>query len=401
MSRSCPWPPPIRGTASAQTQALERAKAVFPQLARMEALYANTGIETRYSCEPHEWCQQPHGWEERTETYQRHALTLLEEVAVEAVAEAGLGARRHRRHRRQHHHRARHPEPRCDADEPARLPRRRRAAADLRSGLRRRGCADSRARRGLRRRMPGANVLFLTVDLCTCARAPTIRAWPCSFRRRCSATVRRASCCAAARGGGEVAPVAGLPRIRAIGEHCWPNTEHIMGWDIKDDGFGVVLSPELPSLMRESCGRRWRLSSRATVWSSETSTGFLFHPGGRKVLETAEEALGIERERLAHSWEVLRDYGNMSSATALFVLERALRRAPRACISWPRSVRASRPTSRPSSFDALDRRPLRQRPVLEQDLVVEHRAPDGSQDHRDRQPANTSGSRNVSAIVTA
>jgi alkylresorcinol/alkylpyrone synthase len=52
--------------------------------------------------------------------------------------------------------------------------------------------------------------------------------------------------------------------------------------------------------------------------------GFLFHPGGRKVLETAEDVLGIDRSLLAHSWDVLRDFGNMSSATALFILERAM-----------------------------------------------------------------------------
>ena len=52
--------------------------------------------------------------------------------------------------------------------------------------------------------------------------------------------------------------------------------------------------------------------------------GFLFHPGGRKLIETMEEVLGLERKQLEHSWEVLRRFGNMSSATALFVLERAL-----------------------------------------------------------------------------
>ena len=52
--------------------------------------------------------------------------------------------------------------------------------------------------------------------------------------------------------------------------------------------------------------------------------GFLLHPGGRKILETAEEVLGFDRSSFRHSWSVLRDYGNMSSATALFVLQRAL-----------------------------------------------------------------------------
>jgi alkylresorcinol/alkylpyrone synthase len=58
--------------------------------------------------------------------------------------------------------------------------------------------------------------------------------------------------------------------------------------------------------------------------SLEDFSGYLFHPGGRKVLETVEQVLGIERPMIRHSWDILREYGNMSSATALFVLERAL-----------------------------------------------------------------------------
>jgi alkylresorcinol/alkylpyrone synthase len=57
--------------------------------------------------------------------------------------------------------------------------------------------------------------------------------------------------------------------------------------------------------------------------------GFLFHPGGRKLIETMQDVLGLERERFAYSWEVLRNYGNMSSASALFVLERALQAGAR------------------------------------------------------------------------
>ena len=53
--------------------------------------------------------------------------------------------------------------------------------------------------------------------------------------------------------------------------------------------------------------------------------GILMHPGGRRVLDTAQDVLGLSKGDLFHSWEVLREYGNMSSATALFVLDRALR----------------------------------------------------------------------------
>ena len=64
-----------------QQEVAERAHKIYPQYARLDALYTNTGIERRYSVEPKEWYLQPHTWEERTETYQRNALDLLERVA--------------------------------------------------------------------------------------------------------------------------------------------------------------------------------------------------------------------------------------------------------------------------------------------------------------------------------
>jgi alkylresorcinol/alkylpyrone synthase len=57
--------------------------------------------------------------------------------------------------------------------------------------------------------------------------------------------------------------------------------------------------------------------------------GFLFHPGGRRLLETAEQVLELAPAQLEHSWAVLRDFGNMSSATVLFVLQRAMKAGAR------------------------------------------------------------------------
>ena len=96
------------------------------------------------------------------------------------------------------------------------------------------------------------------------------------------------------------------------------------GWDIKDDGFGVVLSPELPSLMRKALAPAVQDFLDRNGLRLDEFNGLLFHPGGRKLLETMEQVLKVERRMLDHSWEVLRRYGNMSSATALFVLQRAL-----------------------------------------------------------------------------
>ncbi len=291
---------------------------------RLDGLFTNTGIETRYCCEPREWHQQPHGWEERTEKLQRHALALLEEVSVKAVAGAGLAL--------------------GDIDMlvvntitglaipslDARLMNRLDFRPDIERlpifGL---GCGGgvaglARAAR-LAQGNPGANVLFLTVDLCTlCARPndPSVAMF--RVRRPLWRWRRRRGAARRARPPRSLWELAATPRLRAIGEHCWRNTEHIMGWDIKEDGFGVVLSPELPGLMR----RELRPALDAFLGRNDLEldgfVGFLFHPGGRKILETAEEVLGFDRSRFRHSWSILRDYGNMSSATALFVLQRAL-----------------------------------------------------------------------------
>jgi alkylresorcinol/alkylpyrone synthase len=165
----------------------------------------------------------------------------------------------------------------------------------------------------------GAHVLFLTVDLCSlCLRvndpSPAMFVSTALFGDGAAGVLLRNT--AGGAGGG--------PRILAVGEWCWPQTEHIMGWDIKDDGFGIVLSAELPSLLREAFAPALHDFLDRNGLRLSDFKGLLFHPGGRKLIETIEEVLGVERRYLEHSWEVLRRYGNMSSATALFVLERAL-----------------------------------------------------------------------------
>lgn len=304
-----------------QADATERARIVYPQYARLEALYANTGIATRYSVEPVPWHLTTHTWEERSETYQRNALELYTKVAEQAVAAAGLAL--------------------ADIDIivtntitglsipslEARLMNRLAFRSDVERlpifGL---GCGGgvgglARATRMAQAR-PGANVLFLTVDLCSlCLRVndPSLAMFVSAalFGDGAAGVVLRSF-----TGDGAGRPPA-RARIGAIGEYFWPETEHIMGWDIKNDGFGVVLSPELPALMRDRLGEALFPFLKRAGLSLEDFDGFLLHPGGSKVLETAEEALGLARDQIRYSWQVLRDYGNMSSATVLFVLKEA------------------------------------------------------------------------------
>ena len=98
---------------------------------------------------------------------------------------------------------------------------------------------------------------------------------------------------------------------------------------LADDGFGVVLSPELPALMSEKLAPALQHFLDRNGFALSDFNGFLFHPGGRKLIETMEAVLGLTPQQLEHSREVLRNYGNMSSATALFVLNRALKAGAR------------------------------------------------------------------------
>jgi alkylresorcinol/alkylpyrone synthase len=98
----------------------------------------------------------------------------------------------------------------------------------------------------------------------------------------------------------------------------------MMGWSIEDDGFGVVLSPDIPRCAREELRPAVdRFLGRHGLVLSDLD-GVIMHPGGRKVLEAAQAALALPQEAFHHAWDILAEYGNMSSPTALFVLQRTL-----------------------------------------------------------------------------
>jgi alkylresorcinol/alkylpyrone synthase len=306
-----------------QNEIAQIAQAMRPELKSMWSVYSHAGVETRYFSEPLEWCMKPHGWEERAESFQRNALDLFEEVTLKAVASAGIELQ--------------------DIDMivtntitglavpslDARLIHRLNLSRSIERlpifGL---GCGGgigglARATR-LAESMPSANVLFLTVDLCSlCTRigdeSPAMFVSAALFGDGAAAVLLQNT------NGKSRTRNSRSRRIRAIGEWCWQDTEHVMGWDIKDDGFGIVLSPELPALMQEHLAPVINQFLDRNDMSLANIRGFLVHPGGAKVLVTIEQVLGIDQAMLVHSWEILRQYGNMSSATVLFVLERALK----------------------------------------------------------------------------
>lgn len=92
-----------------------------------------------------------------------------------------------------------------------------------------------------------------------------------------------------------------------------------MAWTIGDLGFEMRLSAYVPDLIRKGI-RTMMLTKSESVKTSDIGY-FAIHPGGRRILEVMEEELGITREQNRFSYEVLRNYGNMSSPTVLFVLK--------------------------------------------------------------------------------
>ncbi len=106
----------------------------------------------------------------------------------------------------------------------------------------------------------------------------------------------------------------------------YPQTEHIMGWDISEKGFQIVLSPQLPQLIVDHLGHDVDEFLADHHLARKDIGRWILHTGGPKILEATATALGLTRKDLDASWECLRKVGNLSSASVLLVLEDVFKR---------------------------------------------------------------------------
>jgi alkylresorcinol/alkylpyrone synthase len=111
------------------------------------------------------------------------------------------------------------------------------------------------------------------------------------------------------------------PEIVATRSTFYPGTEDVMGWDISEKGFRIVLSPRVPDVIREYLGHDVDELLAERNLERRDIGAWIMHTGGPKILEATQDALGIGREQLAASWDCLRRVGNLSSASVLVVLE--------------------------------------------------------------------------------
>src|SRR5271163_4785792 len=111
------------------------------------------------------------------------------------------------------------------------------------------------------------------------------------------------------------------PEILATKSIFYPNTERVMGWDISEKGFHIVLSPEVPDTVLKYLGRDVDEFLGEQGLKRSDIKSWVMHTGGPKVLEATAQALGITSKDLEASWNCLRKVGNISSTSVLLVLE--------------------------------------------------------------------------------
>jgi alkylresorcinol/alkylpyrone synthase len=93
-----------------------------------------------------------------------------------------------------------------------------------------------------------------------------------------------------------------------------------MGFDLRDSGFHIVLSKDVPELIRDRVKDLAEGFLARQGLRREDISAFLLHPGGQKLLSFMQAELGLDRSDTEISWDILRRYGNLSSASVLFIL---------------------------------------------------------------------------------
>ena len=287
-------------------------KALFD---RLSGVFDNAGIAKRHIVAPADWYLSRHGWQDRNDVYLKAAEQLFVEAATSAIDGAGL-----------------RPDeidgvvtvsttgiatPSLDARCAARM--------GFRNDIRRvpvfgLGCAGGVNGLALASQLavasPGSVWLFVTVETC-------------SISIRLDSDDPAAVVATALFGDGAAAAVVtsgshSLAHIRGSAEKLWPDTLRIMGWEVEDPGLAVVFDRAIPPFVEAELAEAVDGMTAQLGIGRDEIDRFCCHPGGVKVIDAIESALRLNQGELNLEREVLRDFGNMSAPTVLFVLERLL-----------------------------------------------------------------------------
>ena len=173
------------------------------------------------------------------------------------------------------------------------------------------------------RAFPGEAALLLSVELCSL----TLQRQDLSIPNLIASGLFGDGAAAAVVVGDEIAarlPDPG-PRVLATRSVFYPDTEAVMGWQISEAGFRVVLSADVPVVARERIPADVDAFLASQGLERRDVVSWVCHPGGPRVLEALEEGLGLSRDDLALTWKSLREVGNLSSSSVLLVLRETMR----------------------------------------------------------------------------
>ncbi|WP_422351624.1 type III polyketide synthase [Flagellimonas sp.] len=116
------------------------------------------------------------------------------------------------------------------------------------------------------------------------------------------------------------------PRIMGEEMYHFSNATHLMGFDLTNSGLKMILDPTVPEVIAEHFPRIIHPFLAKFNSNLDKVNHLIFHPGGKKIVSTVEELFGKLGKNIDDTREVLKSYGNMSSVTVLYVLERFLKK---------------------------------------------------------------------------
>ena len=311
----------VPGHVISQAEAKDAGRRAFKGRAslfeRLSSVFDNAGIEQRHVVADIGWYVEEHGWGDRNRLYLDAAEAMFLDAARKAIAQAGLKP--------------------TDIDglvsvsttgiaTPS-LEARVFAELGLRDNVRRvpvfgLGCAGGvsglATAATLASAEPGSRWLFVTVETC-------------SISIRLDSDEPAAIVATALFGDGAAAAVVstegnGIAVIAGSGEKIWPDTLNIMGWRVEDPGLAVVFDRAIPPFVEAELNAAVDQILGEIGVARDSIDRFCCHPGGVKVIDAIETALACPIGTLDLERDVLREFGNMSSPTVLFVLERLIAR---------------------------------------------------------------------------
>ncbi|HJV44572.1 MAG TPA: 3-oxoacyl-[acyl-carrier-protein] synthase III C-terminal domain-containing protein [Bacillota bacterium] len=291
---------------------------VFADLERLLTVFENTDIDQRNFCVPMEWFREPHNFKEKNHLYIQQAVKLGKEALTNCLANAnltindithlffistsGLST------------------PSIDArimnelmDSPL--------VQVKRTPIWGLGCAGGAG--GIARAMdyclayPKEIVAVISVELCGLTFQPNDLS-----KSNLVATSLFADGAAAVLVAGDQAKASGSLKMVHSQSILWNNTLDVMGWDISSSGFHVIFSKDIPTFVQNQVAQT--LQKFLQEHDRSSPDHFILHPGGKKVLEAYQKALNIPIDKLNLARKVLRENGNMSSSTVLYVLNEFL-----------------------------------------------------------------------------